>query len=262
MSKIFLRTKYDNEMKMNIPHSHNMANAMYGFRDLGAEIVPYFYLKDIYNKVTKDDIVIDYVHQCNEVLKKFNIFPNIPDYPKELEHFLGRKLWRDTINSFSSDENKWSYGYFIKPTKEKLFTGKVVKSINDLIGCGHYDDNYEIIVSEPLDILAEWRCFILYDEIIDVRSYGSWIDSTKKSYLYHYDSNVLEAMINAFSVWKDRPMACSMDICFTKEGKTLLVELNDAYALASYGLQNIQYAKLISARWSQLLGVSDPYRFY
>ena len=52
-----------------------------------------------------------------------------------------------------------------------------------------------------------------------------------------------------------------MDICVTKDNKTLLVELNDAYALGCYGLAGIYYAKLISARWSQLTGVKDEYRF-
>ena len=52
-----------------------------------------------------------------------------------------------------------------------------------------------------------------------------------------------------------------MDICVTKDNKTLLVELNDAYALGCYGLASIYYVKLISARWSQLTGVKDEYHF-
>ena len=55
--------------------------------------------------------------------------------------------------------------------------------------------------------------------------------------------------------------SCSMDICVTKDGRTLLVEFNDAYSLGAYGLADIYYAKLISARWSQLLGVKDEYHF-
>lgn len=36
MGKIYMRTKYIKEMKMNIPHSINIANAMYGFREISA----------------------------------------------------------------------------------------------------------------------------------------------------------------------------------------------------------------------------------
>ena len=40
MGKVWLKTKYDSGMQMEIPHSVNMATAMYGFRELGAEIIP------------------------------------------------------------------------------------------------------------------------------------------------------------------------------------------------------------------------------
>lgn len=85
--------------------------------------------------------------------------------------------------------------------------------------------------------------------------------NTGKGYLYHYDAQVLNSMMESFVSWEDRPMACSMDICVTKDGRTLLVEFNDAYSLGAYGLADIYYAKLISARWSQLLGVKDEYHF-
>ena len=43
--------------------------------------------------------------------------------------------------------------------------------------------------------------------------------------------------------------------------RTLLVEMNDTYALGCYGLPSLFYAKLISARWSQLLNRKDEYHF-
>lgn len=261
MGKVYLKTRFDNGMKMDIPHSNNMANAMYGFREMGAEIITYHLLDDIYEEVQREDIVIDYIEQCNMIFNKFGVTPHVPDYPDALKPFLGRKIWKDTINSISRDEAKWSAGYFVKPTRSKVFTGKIIGSVADLVGCGNHSEDYEVLVSEPLEILNEWRCFITYDELVDVRPYGQMADRTRKSYMYHYDTKVLEDMMKAFVKWEERPMACSMDICVTKDGRTLLVELNDAYALGSYGLSNISYAKLISARWSQLLGVKDEYRF-
>lgn len=261
MGKVYLKTKYDCEMKMDIPHSSNIANAMYGFREMGAEIVPYHLIDDIYEIVTKEDIVLDYIEQCNIIFAKYGIVPHIPDYPDALKSFLGRKIWKDTINSISCNEKKWSAGYFVKPTRSKVFTGKIISCLTDLVGCGNHSEDYEVLVSEPLDICAEWRCFITYDKLIDVRPYGMLIDRTRKSYMYHYDADVLTSMMQAFVNWEERPAACSMDICVTKDGRTLLVELNDAYALGCYGLPGIYYAKLISARWSQLLGSNDAYRF-
>lgn len=262
MGKVYLKTKYDNEMKMEIPHNHNFASAMFGFREMAAEIVPYHLIDDIYDDFKREDIALDYIDQCNVLFNKFGVTPHIPDYPDVLKPFLGRKIWKDTINSISRDENKWSAGYFVKPAvRSKAFTGKTISSIKDLMGCGNHAEDYEVLVSESLDIAAEWRCFITYDEIIDVRPYGMIIDKSRKGYLYHYDAQVLNSMMESFVSWKDRPMACSMDICVTKDGRTLLVEFNDAYSLGAYGLADIYYAKLISARWSQLLGVKDEYHF-
>lgn len=87
------------------------------------------------------------------------------------------------------------------------------------------------------------------------------IDSKRQSHLYHYDKNVLKEMLEEFKRIENRPDACSMDICVTEEGKTLLMEFNDAYALGYYGLAPILYAKLISARWSQILERPDEYKF-
>ena len=260
MGKIWVKTKYDAGMDMDVPHSHNIACAMYGFMSLGAELNTYHSLDDIYDKVMREDIVLDYISQCQAIFNKFGVEPYLPDYPEPMRGFLGRKIWHDTINSISADERKWSAGHFVKPVKNKAFTGKIISSIGDLVGCGNHSEDYEVIVSEPLDIMAEWRCFIRYDELIDVRPYGMIMDRDRSSYMYHYDVNVLRDMMETFRRWDRRPKVCSMDICYTKDGRTLLVEFNDAYALGNYGLHPIEYAKLISARWAELLGREDEYR--
>ena len=79
-------------MKMEIPHSPNFAQAMYGFREFGAEIVPYHEIKDIYDDVARDDIVLDYIDQCTSVFYKFGVEPKIPDYPDQFRTFMGRKV--------------------------------------------------------------------------------------------------------------------------------------------------------------------------
>lgn len=261
MGRVWLKTKFDSGMNMEIPHSHNMANAMYGFRELGAEIIPYHTIDEIYEQVTDEDIVLDYIDQCNSIFGKFGKEPHIDDYPENFQKFLGRKVWKDTINSISLHEEKWSAGFFVKPIRNKAFTGKVISSISDLVGCGNSYENYEVLVSEALNIKAEWRCFILYDEIIDVRPYGMLIDPSRKSHLYHYNADVLQEMIREFRNIENRPAACSMDICVTDDERTLLMEFNDAYSLGYYGLAPVLYAKMISARWSQILERTDEYKF-
>ena len=47
MGTIWVKTKYDGGMKMDIPHSVNIGQAMYGFREMGATLVPYHSIDDI-----------------------------------------------------------------------------------------------------------------------------------------------------------------------------------------------------------------------
>ena len=44
--------------------SETFTKAIYGFSELGCEIIPYELLDDIYDVVTKEDIVVDYIYQC------------------------------------------------------------------------------------------------------------------------------------------------------------------------------------------------------
>lgn len=57
MGKVCLKTRYDSGMKMFIPHSYNIANAMYGFRELGAEVVPYQKIDERYMTMLKEKIL-------------------------------------------------------------------------------------------------------------------------------------------------------------------------------------------------------------
>lgn len=260
MARVWVKMRYDNDMQMEIPHSLNIASAMMGFRALGAVLLPYHTIDEIYDDVSGEDIVLDYIQQCGEIFAKFGVTPFVPDYPEVMAPFLGRRIWQDTMNHVASDERLWSAGYFVKPIESKVFTGKIIRSIGDLVGCGNSEEDVAVLISEPLDIVAEWRGFIRYDRLIDVRPYGSRTHLNYEGYRYHYDVTVLDAMLAAFRRWEGRPAACSMDICVTKDGRTLLVEMNDAYALGCYGLPSLLYAKFISARWSELLNREDVYR--
>ena len=136
-----------------------------------------------YARVVEDEAIEQIRRMCDYPMTEGSRIRIIPDYPDVLKLFLGRKIWKDTINSISRDENKWSAGYFVKPAvRSKAFTGKTISSIKDLMGCGNHAEDYEVLVSESLDIAAEWRCFITYDEIIDVRPYGMIIDKSRKRF--------------------------------------------------------------------------------
>lgn len=258
--KIYAKTRANGEY-----HSPNISHAVAGFREMGAEIVKYQKIDEIYDIVTRDDIVLDYIDQCLTIFNKFGKRPHLDDYPDVLKPYLGRKIWKDTINSINSNPDKW--GIFVKPIKEKAFTGKIINGPADLVGCGSCYENYEVYCSEKVNIVREWRGFIYYDKLIDLRPYnGDWH--------YSYNPKVIDEAMKAFLTWEDRPVACSLDFAYIKRTlktlkdgtkvtmpETIFLEANDAYALGNYGLHHVQYAKLISARWSQLLNRPDEYLF-
>lgn len=247
---VYVRTKSNGEY-----HSYNFSHAVYGFREMGAEIIKYESVKEIYDCVNVDDIVLDYIDECQYIMGKFGVSPSCEDYPEQLKHFMGRRVWKDKINSINSNPDKW--GVFVKPMKDKAFTGLVVNGPKDLIGCGSASENYDVLCSDVLNIKREWRCFITYDSVVDIRPY-------KGDYHYNYDPSVVDQIIDAFRMIPNRPMGCSVDIAVVeKDGKTetIFLEMNDGYALGNYGLQYLDYAKLISARWSQLLNRQDEFDF-
>ena len=59
--------------------------------------------------------------------------------------------------------------------------------------------------------------------------------------------------------YKTAPAGYSLDFGVTDTDKTLLIEVNDGYALGSYGLFHVDYAKLLAARWAELTGTKDEY---
>lgn len=197
----------------------------------------------------KEDIIVGYVDTVRQRLYDFNIITPEIDYPDELQEYLGRRVWKTKMSEVNNDPTKWPV--FVKPVEDKQFTGVVVNSPKDLIGCGIAGVNQDVYCSEAVDFKAEWRCFVRYGEILDVRPYkGDW----RK----HFDPNVIE---NAVKDFRSAPKGYAADFGITRDGRTLLVEINDGYSLGCYGLFYIDYAKLLSARWAELTGTNDDCAF-
>lgn len=233
----------------HIPRNYNIFNAYEGFLDMGAEVVHFCNPQELVDS-TKDDIVVGYVNTVRQRLYELGFSTPDIDYPVELTKYLGRKIWKSTINCISNSPNLWPV--FVKSTEDKRITGKVISSIHDLVGCGESGCDAEVYCCEPIKFIAEWRLFLRYGEILDIRPYkGDWHS--------HYDCSVIESCIKDYT---SAPKGCSVDFGVTADGRTLLIEVNDGYSLACYGLNKYDYSKLLSARWSELTNTIDPYNFY
>ena len=238
-----------------IQHEHGRAfgtstfAALLGFEDMGLEIVPFEPAGFTFIDRDPSDVVVGGVGVVRSALRALR--RKVPEicYPKELEPVLGRRVWRSTINTVGTCADDWPV--FVKPVQGKLFTGRLVTSAKDLIGCGMCGEDAEVHCSDPVSLVAEWRCFVMRGQILDVRPYrGDWRVS--------FDSSIIERAVIAYS---SAPAGYGMDFGVTEDGRTLLVEVNDGYALGSYGLEYHAYARLLSARWAELAGVDDPCDF-
>ncbi|MDP4178379.1 MAG: ATP-grasp domain-containing protein [Bacillota bacterium] len=241
--RVFIRKSFDNEIA-----SHNFYAAYDGFKQMGFEICFFKNIKELTDN-NKEDIVVSYVEDVRIALSKFNIVTPEMDYPEELKSFLGRKIWKSKLSVIANDPEKWNV--FIKPIEDKKFTGVVVKSTKDLIGCGTYGEDPDILCSEVVNFAAEWRCFVRYGKILDIRRYrGDW----RK----HFDYKVVESVVSQFA---SAPKGYAVDFGVTDKGETLLIEVNDGYSLGYYGLFNLDYSKLLSARWAELTNTIDECDF-
>jgi len=240
--RVFLHRDTENEYL-----SVNFAIAAQGFKEMGWELVGYQRIETILPQLSPEDIVVDFVDETRLALEHLGVDPPlVPTYPEALRGFLGRKLWTSTIDRIASDPKLWPV--FVKPQDDsKKFTGVLVRRIADLVGCGDPSGDTAVWCSEPVNFLREWRCFVRYGKVLDVRPYkGNWRRS--------FDAAVIE---KAVASWAEKPRGCALDFGLDDQGRTLLVEVNDGFALGSYGLPPLLYARLLSARWTEITGTRD-----
>lgn len=81
-----------------IPESEIEYTAWQGFQLLG--IMPVFYQSDEELKdCTPADLVVGGISTINRKMAEYGIQIDDYDYPEELSAYLGRRIWRDTLDS-------------------------------------------------------------------------------------------------------------------------------------------------------------------
>ncbi|MEJ8304015.1 ATP-grasp domain-containing protein [Saccharibacillus sacchari] len=240
--KAYIQTNANGEF-----YNINAFSAYEGFAALGWEIVKFYNVEQIADRDPATIVVggIGNVRKRLELLGMEKKTAEI-DYPDSLQPYFGRKIWATTLRTLFEDEPSWNV--FIKPKDiTKKFAGKVVKQYADFIGLMEEGTDTEIWCSEPVDFVTEWRCFIRYGEILDIRVYkGAW-DSK-------LDLDVIRSAVRDFA---DAPAAYGLDFGIDRDGTMKLVEVNDGHSLGTYGIAPVNYAKFLAARWAELTGTTD-----
>lgn len=174
--------------------------------------------------------------------------PNF-DLPLSLSKWIARRVWQSTMGEVRAAVDSEGFEpLHMKPlVHHKLFPGTVVRAFRDLIPTASVPNEVPILAQQYVDFVSEWRVSILRDNILNVGHY-------RGDPLLFPDACVVRSAVTAFD---ERPIAFAMDWGLTSSGQTLLVEVNDGYALGNYGLRGPDYTALIEARWRELMGLPD-----
>lgn len=195
-------------------------------------------------ELNEGDIVVGGVGFAQKGMRRLGLtVPVIESIPDPLMPFAGRRVWQSTMADLRTRVDAGEK-IFAKPRPDrlKLFTGQLFSSFRDLIPTAHIPDEEPVDCADPITLLAEYRCFILRGDVIDIRPY------TGKPLLFP-DPSVIENAVKAYS---DGPMGYALDVGVTDNGQTVVIEVNDGYAIGAYGLAPIRYANLITARWEEI----------
>jgi hypothetical protein len=175
--------------------------------------------------------------------------PNF-DLPDSLSPWISRFTWETTLGEVRNqvDCEVPFNPFHVKPLKHhKLFKGVVVYGLRDLIASAALPDDTPVLAQQRIEFVSEWRVSILRDKILNVAHY-------KGDPLLFPHVGTMKTAIEAFI---ERPIAFGMDWAITASGQTLLVEVNDGYALENFGLDGMPFTAMIEARWRQLMGLPD-----
>lgn len=133
----------------------------------------------------------------------------------------------------------------VKPAAHDLkrFAEHVVANYADLAKTAALAADIEVSCADALDMVSEYRVYVTRGEIVGCKHYFG-------DFRKFPDFKVIDRAVQAF---KPAPAGYAIDFAVTGDGKTVLIEVNDGFALGSYGLNPMLYSGLLEARWLELL---------
>jgi len=216
--------------------------------DMGYKIVPYDgddleHTLVMRNPDPNTDVCIGSVQGTVRFFEACGVeVPKYLGYPDQLKKYLGRKIETTTFGNLGDD-----FPYFVKPADDvKMFTGDVVSNPKHLEYLRDFDKcqpETPVMKSEVMEFLSEYRVFVSHGKIYDVKHYkGTWKE--------HISSNIVEMMVRDYT---DCPSAYTLDVGLDSSGLTRLVEVNDMWAIGSYGMDGRDYALLCVRRMLEIM---------
>lgn len=230
-------------------YSVNGAAAAKGFEYMGYEIHPFRYAELESLELSPDTPVIGGMGTVKGALTRLGVEPSHVSVPACLYEFTGRRVWRATVSDVLAAGD---YPIFVKPYHDlKVFSGTIVTSedaFEALIAARpdreELAPDFPLFCQEPIKIISEWRAFVLRGRVLGVSHYGG-------DPLAFPDAEVMRQAIATYTE-AGAPAGHSADFGVLVDGRTIVVEVNDGYALGCGSLLSSLYAELLRARWEEL----------
>lgn len=222
--------------------NESLSSAELGFKELGIPTQRFdskIQLESL--PLTKSTLVCGGIGTVRHALSLLDVSnPEVVDYPEELKDFYGRNIWQSTLGYVRKHDLE---NVFIKPVDCKLFAGHVRNHIGYLTQTAPYENDVKIWCSDPVSFESEYRVYINGGKIVGCKHY-------KGDYLIFPDSSIIKECVRLL---ENRYLTYSLDVGITDTEKTLVVEINDAFSLGSYGLPHIVYAQMLETRWLEMV---------
>jgi hypothetical protein len=182
-------------------------------------------------------------------LKQLNLqAPATNDYPKALKPYFHRLLWESTVGNLVEGVYSGNPPIFAKPKdRKKRFTGRVFGYPDDLSFLKGASKATQILCSEVVEWLSEYRVFINRGEIVGVTHYAGNPSIT-------IDQGIVVDAVRILERSRQTTAAYAIDFGVISTGQTAIVEWNDGFSLGSYGLDKTVYTNLLIARWCEITG--------
>lgn len=242
MKKVYVQLK--NELSIDC----DIQKAIDGFSYMGYEPVGYGIVDIITGKINHHANTCPFIGSISALtylFKNIDKYPEPIDFPADIlqSGLLHRKIEITTLYKAKEMFLQNQQPIFIKPIETGKFGGVKLQNKSQMSYFSNYHDSTKVYVSEILDIVSEHRVFIHHNEIVYCCSYSG-------DFTINPDFSYINSII---SCYKQPVVAYTIDVATLSSGNTTLVEINDFWAIGSYGLNSITYAQMLLDRYTEII---------
>jgi len=252
------------EYKSDIPLNSDMMVAIEGFEMLGYIIKSFTKLDIATGKFSHLYKTYPFVGSTDAMKHLFKTLNCLPPNLDRLAYWPLRRFYNRHMNCsahlsevfyiWERQDELYGEPVFVKPIEPKLFDGGLIQKPNDLHRLKSFPEATKVIISEPIlkSIKSEYRCFVFNNQLVDIRGY-------KGDFRYYPDKFHLAALYNMIDNFKEMisPIAYTFDIALLEDSELILIETSDFYSIGQYGLDPELYAKMLEARYLEILNSAE-----